>query len=237
MTHAITDQISTSKSATAQATVLVLAIHGSPGDPARAREEFAFLDDPARPLELLVLNDKDLPAAVQLGRIAQAHPDAQLLVAPFLLGEGFHYRHDLVPAIEAAARVGASVRLLPIFGLAEAFLRALHLAVYEQAPSGYASPIAWLVPGGTAVANELRDALELIRPDLAAHSTWYALTRAELPASLATDALPIVAVLRDGRITENLRRAWQGRHAPRALFSTRHLQAALGAWLGIALPV
>ncbi len=249
MTHAVTEKqrhldlaafskaSAPSEVQATRTTVLVLAIHGSPGDPARAREEFAFLDDPARPLELLVLNDKELPAAVQLGRIAQAHPDAELLVAPFLLGEGFHYRHDLVPAIEAAARVGASVRLLPIFGRAEAFLRALHLAVYDQAPSGFAAPLAWLVPGGPAVADELRDALELIRPDLVAHSTWHALSRAELPAALAPDAVPIVAVLRDGRIVDNLRRAWTGKHAPRALFSTRHLKAALDAWLGTPSPV
>jgi hypothetical protein len=103
--------------------------------------------------------------------------------------------------------------------------------VFEHAPSGFTSPIAWLVPGGSAVAAELREALDLIRPDLAAVSTWYALTRAEIPASLATDALPIVAVLRDGRIADNLRRAWQGKHAPKALFSAKHLEAALGAWV------
>lgn len=239
MTHAITEKqlhldvavfAKASAPNEAVATVLVLAIHGSPGDPARAREEFAFLGGETRPLEILVLNDKERPAAAQLGQIARAFPEAELLVAPFLLGEGYHYRHDLLPAVEAARRLGTQARLLPIFGRSDAFLRALHPAVFAHAAPGFGGPIAWLVPGGPAVASELREALELIRPDLADQSAWYALSRAEIPASLAQDALPLVAVLRDGRITENLRRAWTGRHAPRALFATRHLQAALAAW-------
>lgn len=231
MTHAITEKQNVEFQAT-RVTVLVLAIHGSPGDPVRAREEFTFLDDPTRPLEIIVLNDKERPAAAQLGQIARAYPEAELLVAPLLLGEGYHYSHDLVPAVGAARRLGTQIDLLPIFGRSEAFLRALHPAVFSHAAPGFDQPIAWLVPGGPSVAADIREALELIRPDVCARSNWHTLSRVEIPASLAHDALPLVAVLRDGRITENLRRAWQGKHAPRALFSPRHLEPALEAWLG-----
>lgn len=234
MTHAITDRVITEPSLTAQATVLVLAIHGSPGDPARAREEFAFLADEQRPFEILVLNDKERPAAAQLGRIAQAHRGRALHVAPFLLGEGYHYTHDLVPAVEAALRLGARARLLPLFGRAEIFLRALHEAVFEHAPPGFGGKLAWLVPGGAKVAAELREALELIRPELAEVSTWHALARTEVPAALPHDALPLVAVLREGRIVDNLRRAYGGALAPRPLFAPRHLKAALEGWAGAA---
>lgn len=234
MTHAVTERVLKGNSVTAKDTVLVLAIHGSPGDPARAREEFAFLEDSARPLELLVLNDKERPAAAQLGRVAQAHPDRELVVAPFLLGEGYHYSHDLVPAVEAALRLGFSARLLPLFGRAEIFLRALHQAVFEHAPPGFGGKIAWLVPGGAKVAAELREALELIRPELAEVSTWHALTRAEVPDTLPENALPLVAVLRDGRIVDNLRNAHLGAQAPRPLFRPRHLRAALEGWTKVA---
>jgi len=232
MTHAITDRVITEPSITAQATVLVLAIHGSPGDPARAREEFAFLADEQRPLEILVLNDKERPAAAQLGRIAQAHQGRELHVAPFLLGEGYHYTHDLVPAVEAALRLGASARLLPLFGRAEVFLRALHRALFDHAPPGFGGKLAWLVPGGAKVATDLREAIELIRPELADVSTWHALSRAQLPAEMPQDALPLVAVLRDGRIVENLRQAYGGVQKPRALFAAQHLKEALEIWLG-----
>ena len=234
MTQTITERLLQRPASRAtRATVLVLAIHGSPGDPARAREEFAFLDDLDRPLELLVLNDKERPAAAQLGRIAQEYPGRELLVAPFLLGEGYHFSHDLVPAVEAARRLGVSARLLPLFGRAEIFLRALHQAVFEHAPPGFGGKLAWLVPGGARVATELREALELIRPELAGVSTWHTLTRAELPSTLPHDALPLVAVLRDGRIVDNLAKAHLGAHAPRPLFAPHHLKTALEHWTNV----
>ncbi|MBP9890588.1 MAG: hypothetical protein KBG84_01680 [Planctomycetes bacterium] len=235
MTHAIAErQVLESTGRELQASVLVLAIHGSPGDPARAREEFAFLAGNARPLEVLVLNNKEHPAAAQLGRIAQTYPGCELLVAPFLLGEGYHFSHDLVPAVEAALRLGAPVRLLPLFGQAEIFLTALHVALFEHAPPGFVGKLAWLVPGGTKVATDLLEALELIRPELAEVSTWHALTRAEVPDTLPENALPLVAVLRDGRIVDNLRNAHLGAQAPRPLFRPRHLRAALEGWTKVA---
>jgi hypothetical protein len=80
------------------------------------------------------------------------------------------------------------------------------------------------------VATELREALELIRPELAENSTWHTLTRAELPPTLPHDALPLVAVLRDGRIVDNLAKAHYGALAPRPLFGPHHLKTALECW-------
>lgn len=233
MTHAITEKTANARSGRiTRAAVLVLAIHGSPGDPRRAREEFAFLGGEERPLEILLLNDKELPALAQLGHLAREHEGRELVVAPLLLGEGYHFTHDLLPAVEAARKFGAQARLLPLFGRAEIFLRALHEAVLEHAPPGFKGKLAWLVPGGAQVAASLREALELIRPELAERSTWHVVSRVEAPPAVPRDALPLVAVLRDGRIVQALRKGHLGAHSPQPLFAPRHLKAALQAWAG-----
>ncbi len=216
------------------AEVLVMAIHGSPGDPKRAREEFAFLESGQRPLEILLLSDKALTVGQQLAGITQVHPGAALTVAPFLLGAGFHYQHDLLPAL----REQPGVRLLELFGRSDPFLQALNAALTEHAPRDHDQSLIWLVPGGAAVCEDLRAGLAALRPDLTARSRWFPLIKPQPPVELKPGAtgLPLIAVLRDGRIAATLTAAWPGILKPRLLFEPRHLKTAMLSWTALPQP-
>ncbi len=98
--------------------LLVLALHGSPGDPQRAHSDFGFLKTPGRNLEFLLLSDRIATAREQLLALAERYRGAEISVAPLLLGAGYHYQHDLLPALSACrgcacCRGLAAARLLP----------------------------------------------------------------------------------------------------------------------------
>ncbi len=207
--------------------VLVLAVHGSPGDPARARREFAFLEQPDRPLEVLILSG-DKPVSAQLEHIAlERYPLSEITLAPLLLAAGYHLQHDLLPAVQALEERGRSVNLLPLWGRSASFKRAIKDALGRLARSRTPSGILWLAPGGAAVMAALRrqvDEAGLLPESLTQH--W----ATRLDDDLPRDALPVIAVLREGRLSRSVRKAWTGSRAPRLLFSRPLLQEALRRW-------
>lgn len=206
--------------------LLVLALHGSPGDPQRAHSDFGFLKTPGRNLEFLLLSDRIATAREQLLALAERYRGAEISVAPLLLGAGYHYQHDLLPALSALP----GVRLLPRFGRSEAFAHALGRAL---CPIEAGQPLHWLVPGGTPVAEDLCDVLSQAQPVLAAQSQWHLLPRAELPSVLreAPRGQALLAVLREGRIAQSLRSQWPGARPLRLLLDLASLQEAVRQWI------
>lgn len=207
--------------------VLILAIHGSPGDPERARREFSFLAAPGRPLEVLTLSG-DESVDSRLAGIAARHPCAAFTVAPLLLAAGYHLQHDLLPAVQALQDAGREVRLLPLWGRSEPFARALarslRAMVKGRIPAG---GLLWLVPGGSAALAGLRrgvDDTRVLPHELRQH--WATRISDDLPR----DTLPLIAVLREGRLSATLRKAWGGARRPRLLFSQAALRSALLRW-------
>ncbi|MCC6575677.1 MAG: hypothetical protein IT462_17995 [Planctomycetes bacterium] len=211
------------------AEVLVLAIHGSPGDPRRARREFAFLGLIGRPVEVLILSG-DEPVAEQLQHIAVKFPRSDLVIAPLLLAAGFHLQHDLLPAVPFLREQGRNVRLLPLWGRSEHLTYALQSALRANFGPGKRVPAAgvlWLVPGGSAALANLRrqvDESRILADSVPQH--WATQISDDLPQ----DALPIIAVLREGRLSKTLRKAWAGSRRPRLLFGEELLQRALLRW-------
>lgn len=219
------------------AEVLVLAIHGSPGDPARAQREFAFLEQPDRPLEVLTLSG-DQPVGTQLEHIAlEKYPLSEITLAPLLLAAGYHLQHDLLPAVQELQGRRRAVNLLPLWGRSASFKHALKAALGRlermrdaRGPSG----ILWLAPGGTAVMAALRrqvDEAGILPESLSQH--WATRLNDDLPF----DALPVIAVLREGRLSRSVRETWAGSRAPRLLFSRPLLRGALPRWAGSPAPV
>ncbi|KAA0217983.1 hypothetical protein EDM80_02165 [bacterium] len=206
--------------------LLVLALHGSPGDPERAQSDFGFLQSSGRSLEFLLLSDRNATAREQLLALAARYYGAEISVAPLLLGAGYHYQHDLLPALSALP----GSRLLPLFGRSEAFARALTRAL---CPIEAGQPLHWLVPGGPAVAEDLCAVLSQAHPVLAAQSQWHLLPRAELPSVLreAHQGHALLAVLREGRIAQSLSSQWPGPRPLRLLLDLASLQEAVQQWI------